>query len=90
MKKKPGLSRDQHTELGAELAGMRDRLGKIAVQVGHAYPNALGDLALRAQGDVDRLRSKLDAIVFDEYPGLSTKGNIGVYFGSNRDAEETR
>jgi hypothetical protein len=80
MPKKPGLSRDEHTELGAELAQIRDRLVKITVQLSRAYPQAVSDLASRAQEDVDKLRSKLDDLLFSEYPGLSTKGNAGVYY----------
>jgi hypothetical protein len=74
------MSRDQHTELGEELARMRDRLGTITVQLSHAYPQTVADLAGRAQTAVDRLRSKLDDVVFSEYPDLSTKGNISIYF----------
>lgn len=89
--RKPGLLRDQHTELGVELRAMRDRLSAIAVQLDHAYPGAIAEMALRAQSDVDRLRSKLDDIVCREYSGLSAKGNISVYYsGGARDAEEAR
>jgi hypothetical protein len=77
---KPALSRDEHTKLGEELAVMRDRLVTISVQLSEAYPNKIADLAVRAQTDIDRLRLKLDDIVFREYPGLSTKGNAGVYY----------
>lgn len=78
--KKPGLSRDEHTALGEELAAIYDRLGKITVKLSHAYPNTIAALAGRAQDDVDRLRSKLDDMVFNEYPGLSTKGNASIYY----------
>jgi hypothetical protein len=80
MPKKPGLTLDEHTELGAELAAMRERLGKITVQLSHAYPNPVAGLAVRAQADLDRLRSKLDEMVFREHPGLSTKSNSKVYY----------
>lgn len=78
--KKPGLTRDEHTTLGEELAAIRDRLGSIAVQLSPAYPNRIAGLALKARATVDKLRSELDSRVFEEYPGLSTKGNIGVYY----------
>lgn len=80
MPKKPGLSRDDHSTLGEELAAIRDRLGAIAVQLSQAYPNTVANLAVRAQGEVDRLRSELDSLVFQEYPKLSTKGNVSVYY----------
>jgi hypothetical protein len=77
---KPGMSRDEHTALGEELAAMRDRLVKISVKLSRAYPQTVAKLADRATTDLDRLRSKLDDIVFREYPTLSTKGNAGVYY----------
>ena len=80
MSKKPGLSRDEHAELGAELAEMRDRLGKIAVQLGQAYPLPVSELAITAQAAVDALRCDLDSIVFNEYPGLKHTGNASVYY----------
>ena len=89
-KQKPGLSREEHIKLGAELSSMRDRLGEIAVQLGHAYPVALGDLAISAQSGIDGLRSKLDDIVFREHPRPGTKDNISVYYPHGRDAKEAR
>jgi hypothetical protein len=80
MPKKPGFSRDEHTELGAELAQMRDRLGNIAVQLDRAYPHAVSDLALSAQTAIDALRSQLDSIVFSEYPAVKHPGNAIVYY----------
>lgn len=80
MAKKLGLSRDEHSALGEELAAMRDRLVKITVQLSHSYPQVIADLAARAQADIDSLRSKLDDRVFQEFPGLGTKGNISVYY----------
>ena len=77
---KPGMTRDEHTALGEELAAMRDRLVTISVHLSHAYPNRIAELAGRAQTDIDRLRSELDSIVFREYPQLSTKGNASVYY----------
>lgn len=84
MPKKPGLTQDEHSELGDELAAMRDRLGKISVQLSHAYPQRLADVVKRAQSQIDELRSLLDDKVFEEYPTLSTKGNASVYFQHGR------
>jgi hypothetical protein len=80
MPKKPGLSRDEHTALGEDLATMRDQLGKIAVQLGHAYPQAVSELAIAAQAAVDALRCELDSIVFREYPDFKHPGNARVYY----------
>ena len=78
--RKPGLSRDEHTELGAELFSMRNRLGKIAQQLGRAYSLQLGDEVLRVQDRIDRLRGKMDSTVFREYPNLHAHGNMSVYY----------
>lgn len=79
-RRKPGLSRDEHTELGAELHAMHGRLGEIAVLLSQRYTLKLADQASRAQTAVDQLRSDLDSILFDEYPGLSSRGNASVYY----------
>lgn len=86
MPKKPGLSRDEHTELGEELAAIRDRLGKVLAQLGNAYPRAVSELAFDAQAAVDALRSELDSIVFKEYPNIKHPGNASVYYPA-RDRE---
>jgi hypothetical protein len=64
--RKPGLSRDAHTELGAELAAMSDRLCAIAARVDNAYSPSPGNLATQARARIDRMRAWLDEIVFDE------------------------
>lgn len=79
-KRKTGLSRDEHAQLGAELAAMRSRLMEITVQLGHAYPRRMRDLASRVQSDLGRLRSKLDDAMFDEYPAVSTAESARVYY----------
>jgi hypothetical protein len=61
---------------------MRNRLGQITVQLSKAYPHATADVALRAQARIDELRSRLDDIVFREYPTISPEGNSGVYYPS--------
>lgn len=78
--RKPGMSRDAHTELGLELDAMSRRLGQIASQLGHAYSLKLGDEFMGVQSRLDRLRSKLDDIVFREYPKLSLHGNASLYY----------
>ena len=77
---KKRLTRAQHAKLGIELAKMRDRLVAMSVELSHAYPQPIADAAVRAQTAVDRLRSKLDDIVFREYPDGTTKDNAGVYY----------
>ena len=81
---KTKLTRAEHVRLGKELVGMRDRLGSIAVELSRAYTQPLADSALRAQTAIDRLRSKLDGILFREHPDRSTKDNIGVYYPRGR------
>ncbi|MCC6774563.1 MAG: hypothetical protein IT360_25530 [Gemmatimonadaceae bacterium] len=83
--KKSGLSRDEHVQLGEVLARMRDEMVTISARLGNAYPVAVGNLASRVQVDLDKLRSKLDDIVFREYPNLQTKGNISVYYPKRDD-----
>ncbi|HUQ47933.1 MAG TPA: hypothetical protein VM053_06770 [Gemmatimonadaceae bacterium] len=79
-RKKLGFTRDQHVELGKELATMRDRLVSISAELGNAYPPTIMNAAVKAQKGLDELRDKLDAIVFEENSGDSTKENASVYY----------
>jgi len=80
MPRKPGLSRDQHTALAEELAVMRDRLVKIVVMLGAAYPQPVTAKARRAQEEIDDLRTALERRMFEEYPDLKTTGETTPYY----------
>jgi hypothetical protein len=77
---KKRLTRAQHAKLGKELKKMRDRLGKLTVELDQSYPHSVSDLAHRAQSAVDKLRSRLDDEVFRENPDGTTKSNAGFYY----------
>lgn len=70
-KSKPTL--DEHRDLGRRLAGIRDELARIQVQLSGAYPQT-GPASLparkliKAREVVDEARSALDNAVFAEYP----------------------
>jgi hypothetical protein len=68
-KSNPGLTIEQHEELGAQLKAIRDQLVHIAVLVGNAYPlktNAY-KYAVKADDFVERLRTIMDDRLYDEH-----------------------
>jgi hypothetical protein len=69
MPTKPGLTRQEHEELGATLKQLRDEVLRIALQLETAYPklSPAARLSYKAAQAVDRLRSALDRQVFLEY-----------------------
>ena len=66
---KPGLTRQEHEELGAKLKQLRDEVLRISVQLDAAYPklSAAARLSYKAAQAVDRLRSALDRQAFLDY-----------------------
>jgi hypothetical protein len=69
MPTKPGLTRQEHEELGATLKLLRDEVLRIALQRETAYPklSAPARLLYKAAQAVDRLRSTLDRQAFLDY-----------------------
>lgn len=67
---KPGLTPEQHTQLGAELFATRQTLTKAYVMIANAYPqnlpavNALRSAAIK----VDKTRSDLDSLLARDNP----------------------
>jgi hypothetical protein len=66
---KPGLTRQEHEELGATLNQLRDEVLRIALQLEAAYPklSPAARLSYKAAQAVDRLRSALDRQAFLDY-----------------------
>ncbi|OEV30466.1 hypothetical protein AN219_10750 [Streptomyces nanshensis] len=70
---KPGLTHEQHTDIGKQLHDIREQLIKIAVDVANAYPRA-GDRGRpgrklhTALDAIDTARSDLDSALFNEHP----------------------
>ena len=69
MPTKPGLTRQEHEELGATLKQLRDEVLRIASQLDTAYPklSPAAQLSSKAAQAVDRLRSALDRQAFLDY-----------------------
>jgi hypothetical protein len=66
MPTKPGLTRQEHEELGMRLQRLRDEVLRISQQLDTAYPKVspAAQLSYKAAQAVDRLRSALDRQVF--------------------------
>jgi hypothetical protein len=66
---KPGLTRQDHEELGATLKQLRDEVLRISLQLETAYPklSPAARLSYKAAQALDRLRSALDRQVFLDY-----------------------
>lgn len=76
--RKQSLTLDEHIALGQELHQIRDRLGALAVEVGHHYP-VNGPVASgfhSARKRMDTLRSRLENQLFLDHP---TEASIRVY-----------
>jgi len=69
MPTKPGLTRQEHEELGATLKQLRDEVLRIALQLETAYPklSPAACLSYKAAQAVDRLQSVLDRQAFLDY-----------------------
>jgi hypothetical protein len=66
---KPGLTRQEHEELGRTLEQLRDEALRIALQLETAYPklSPAARSSVKATHAVDRLRSALDHQAFLDY-----------------------
>jgi hypothetical protein len=66
---KPGLTREEHEELGTKLKQLRDDVLCIALVLEAAYAkqSSCARLSYRAAQTIDRLRSVLDRQAFIEY-----------------------
>lgn len=73
------MTLDEHKALGAELLAMRERLGRLAMELDHAVPKARSR-ALAAQSKLDELRSVLDDVVFQDHPNGTTAALAAVYY----------
>jgi hypothetical protein len=69
MPTKPGLTREEHEELGAKLKQIRDEVLRISLQLDIAYAkmSPCARLSYRVAQMVDRLRSALDRQAFRDY-----------------------
>jgi hypothetical protein len=69
MPTKPGLTREEHEELGILLKQLRDEALRIALLLETAYAKqfSCARLAYRAAQTLDRLRSALDRQAFLDY-----------------------
>jgi hypothetical protein len=69
MPTKPGLTREEHEELGTKLKQLRDDVLCIALLLEAAYAkqSSCARLSYRAAQTVDRLRSTLDRQAFLDY-----------------------
>lgn len=82
MPRKPGLSRRQHVDLGAQLQAARDTLVHALTLIGNAYPHTskATRLAEKASKAVDALRCELDDVSARELPG--DRWSPLIYYGA--------
>ena len=96
MPTKPGLTRQEHEELGATLKQLRDEVLRIALQLETAYPklSPAARLSYKAAQAVDRLRSALDRQGFLDYrqweaqEKVQFKGSRTYFLGNNTHADD--
>jgi len=85
--KKQGLSLERHKEIGKELFEMRESLGRLLVEIGHAYP-VTGERGRqfyrlnRALRELDMARSVLEDRCFEDC-GSAT--DLNIYYGHGHD-----
>jgi hypothetical protein len=74
---------EEHTQLGAELYRIRQRIGELSIRLSEIYGEGsrVGALAGKAQKGIDDLRQELDAILFREHAGRSRMELMRVYYG---------
>lgn len=75
---KPGLTMEEHQDLGLSLAHVRDELQKRIIQLANAYPQAgpeavPEELLKEALKTLESVRYELDKIMCDEYPDDDTQ-----------------
>ena len=78
--KKPGLTLEQHRELGSKLKEMRSSLMDWAITVSNSYPKGSKESAslMRVLGEMDKAKNILDSTVYRE-----TKSDdvLSIYIG---------
>jgi hypothetical protein len=69
MPTKPGLTKEEHEELGTKLKQLRDEALRIALllEIAYAKQSSYARLSYRAAQTLDRLRSALDRQAFLDY-----------------------
>ena len=85
---KKHLGLDEHYALGKELFEMRNRLGKLRIEISHSYGTSkrVSGLAAKTQAAVDALRCELDNIVCAEFPHENNLKLISIYYpGQSRE-----
>ena len=85
-RRRPGFTRRQHVDLGAQLQEHRDGVYDAVTAISNAYGDAsrAARLAHRALNAIDALRCELDNLSAGELPGDLWPPTI--YYGANRDA----
>ena|SRR5712692_10370784 len=78
MKRKTGMSFQEHVEVGKKLRHINDELSGLKALLGQRYPRQLANRAARARDICDSLCSLLDERLFFEHAGRERKG---VYYG---------
>lgn len=90
MQKKKLLTFEEHQEIGRTLSQMDRDLVHISVQLANAYPINLGYLKKidRITNELLKLRSKLDTVVYEEFPEKTHLERIAIYFGPEKPGED--
>jgi hypothetical protein len=76
------MTLDEHWELGRKLQDIRNALVTEGVELDGIYGKSegLGTTLERAVKLIDNVRSKLDDLLFKEYPELETKEGCKYYY----------
>ena len=76
------MALEEHREMGKALQDMRNNLIAVSVDLDKMYGKSkgLGTKLEKAVKQIDRVRSQLDDLLFDEYPDLETKEGCKYYY----------
>lgn len=77
MKKKHGLTLEQHKELGEKLHKMRNELVHISSMIKRSYTFKRAPRISNVVSDLDRLRSDMENLLFEDFPN---EADIRIYY----------
>jgi len=82
IKKKHMMTLDEHRKMGKMLRDARNELVANGIELDLIFGTTkkIGLMSVRATKLIDEMRSKLDDILFDEYPDLEIKDGCKYYY----------
>jgi len=84
-RKKQGIDWPRHQEVGRRLKEIRAYLNQLSTELSGSYgvSSTVAARAEKAIAGLDKLRCELDDIVCRDFPSLSDKEVVSVYYGAN-------